>query len=66
MPRDRVHFVWRISGDYTWLAAYNRKVYGIWTEALPISPDSKQPQPGRLPRATTAVRVGFADFSTVE
>jgi hypothetical protein len=51
-------------GDYTWLAAYNRKVYGIWTEALPSSPDS--PQPGRPPRATTAVRVGVADFSTVK
>lgn len=53
-------------GDYTWVTAYNRKVYGVWTEALPMSPDSQSPQPGRPPRATTAVRVGFADFSKVK
>ena len=34
-------------GDYTWLTAYNRKVYGVWTEA----------------QESTAVRVGIADFS---
>jgi hypothetical protein len=53
-------------GDYTWLAAYNGKVFGIWTEALPASGDT-QPQPaGRPVRARTAVRVGFADFSSVK
>lgn len=50
-------------GDYTWLTAYGGKVYGIWTEALPTSPDAQPPTPGRPPRPTTAVRVGFADFS---
>jgi len=49
-------------GDYTWLAVYNRRAYGIWTEALPISPDSHSAHSGRPPRAMTAVRVGFADF----
>ena len=24
-------------GDYTWLTAYNRKVFGAWTEALPTA-----------------------------
>ncbi|MHB8500593.1 MAG: sialidase family protein [Candidatus Acidiferrales bacterium] len=51
-------------GDYTWLVAYDRKVYGIWTEALPPSTDSQPPQPGRPQRSMTVVRVGFADFST--
>jgi hypothetical protein len=53
-------------GDYTWLAAYGGKVYGIWTEALPVSADAQQQPPGRPPRAATAVRVGFADFSGVK
>ena len=52
-------------GDYTWLAAYNGKVYGAWTEALPVSTEAPSPQPGRPPRAMTVVRVGFADFSSV-
>jgi len=50
-------------GDYTWLAVYDSKVYGIWTEALPALADAQPQQPGRPPRAATAVRVGFADFS---
>jgi hypothetical protein len=53
-------------GDYTWLAAYGGKVYGIWTEALPAAADTQQQPPGRPPRAATAVRVGFADFSGVK
>ena len=53
-------------GDYTWLVAYDRKVYGIWTEALPPSVDSQPSQPGRPQRSMTVVRVGFADFSTVK
>ncbi len=52
-------------GDYTWLAAYNGKVYGAWTEALPVSTEAPSPQPGHPPRAMTVVRVGFADFSSV-
>ncbi|HKD91132.1 MAG TPA: sialidase family protein [Terriglobales bacterium] len=53
-------------GDYTWLTAYNGKVFGIWTEALPPPPDAQPATPGRPPRAGTAVRVGFADFSGVK
>lgn len=45
-------------GDYTWLAAYDHKVYGVWTEA---SSDEQPPQNERRP--ATVVRVGFADFS---
>lgn len=52
-------------GDYTWLAAYGRKVYGVWTEAVPLPADSPPPLPGRPPRSMSVVRVGFADFSTV-
>ena len=51
-------------GDYTWLAAYNGKVYGIWTDALPPESSSAPPQFARPPRPGTAVRVGFADFSS--
>jgi hypothetical protein len=49
-------------GDYTWLAAYDQKVYGVWTEAVSGN-ETEQPS-GRPPRAATAVRAGFADFST--
>ena len=48
-------------GDYTWLTAYDRKVYGTWTEALPVTEATSKP--GSRPRPETAVRVGFADFS---
>jgi len=48
-------------GDYTWLTAYDRKVYGVWTEALPVV--ETEPKTGRWPRPATVVRVGFADFS---
>lgn len=51
-------------GDYTWLAAYNGKVYGIWTDALPPESSAAPPQSGRPPRPGTVVRVGFADFSS--
>ncbi len=51
-------------GDYTWLAASDRKVYGVWTEALP--PTGTEQSTGQPPRPTTAVRVGYADFSGVE
>src|SRR5215471_13851886 len=51
-------------GDYTWLAAYRRRVYGIWTEALPAT--GTEQSTGQPPRPATAVRVGFADFSDVQ
>jgi hypothetical protein len=51
-------------GDYTWLTAYHRKVYGVWTEAS--SAAVTEPTTGESPRPATVVRVGFADFSDVE
>ena len=48
-------------GDYTWLTAYNRKVYGIWAEVAP-APDTKEKE-ARAHRPFTVVRVGVADFS---
>jgi hypothetical protein len=49
-------------GDYTWLTAYDHKVYGIWTEAS-SAPTETAPANGRPPRPGTLVRVGYADFS---
>ncbi len=43
-------------GDYTWLTAYDRRVYGVWTEAVP-----GEVPPGQ--RGLTVVRVGTADFN---
>ena len=51
-------------GDYTWLTAYDRKVYGIWTEAMPIQ--NTEQQNGHRFGPPTIVRVGFADFSGPE
>lgn len=51
-------------GDYTWLAAYNNRVYGAWTEALPIGERPRQAEPRRFGNPTI-VRVGTADFSGV-
>lgn len=55
-------------GDYTWLTAYNGKVYGVWTEAMPLQEGAalESPRSGRPPRSKTVVRVGLADFSKVE
>jgi hypothetical protein len=50
-------------GDYTWLTAYDGKVYGAWTEALSAS-DTPSENQHRGPN--TAVRVGFADFSVIK
>lgn len=51
-------------GDYTWLAAYDNKVFGIWTEALPPSQEPQQETASTaVRRPLTSVRVGFADFS---
>jgi hypothetical protein len=50
-------------GDYTWLAAYNNKVYGIWTEAAPPGAAPVNATPGRGQRSATVVKVGIADFS---
>lgn len=48
-------------GDYTWLTAYDHRVYGAWTEALPTAEAGAKTQ-----RPATVVRVGFADFSGSE
>ncbi len=52
-------------GDYTWLTAYNNKVYGVWTETVP--PPAEAPAHEAVPvarrRDGTAIRVGTADFS---
>jgi hypothetical protein len=52
-------------GDYTWLAASRNRVYGVWTEAVPdVTP---QIPPGEetsnMPRVSTIIRFGVADFS---
>ena len=50
-------------GDYTWLVAYNRHVYGAWTEALPqTTAATGRAEPSRRGNPTV-VRVGTADFS---
>ena len=49
-------------GDYTWLTAYDNRVYGIWAESVPVS-DTTHTAPGRPPREGTVVYVGTADFS---
>lgn len=51
-------------GDYTWLTAYDHRVYGIWTETAPLS-DTTRTVRGRSPRGGTVVRVGTADFSGI-
>ncbi len=59
-------------GDYTWLVAYNRHVYGAWTEAAPPPPNagnatSVSRSRGASPEGVdTIVRVGTADFSGVK
>jgi hypothetical protein len=50
-------------GDYIGLAAFNNKVYGVWTEVVPIEipRDKNAPPPNRF-RPHTIVKVGVADF----
>ena len=52
-------------GDYTWLTAYDGKVYGAWTEAAPVV-EGAGASTGTTPRAPTVVRVGVADFKNVK
>ncbi len=44
-------------GDYTWLTAYDNKVYGAWTEA------AAEPEAPRGARPLTVVRAATADFT---
>jgi hypothetical protein len=58
-------------GDYTWLTAYDGRVYGIWAETVPDESDPIAPsQPGaagagRPGPPPTIVRIGTADFRGV-
>jgi hypothetical protein len=47
-------------GDYTWLTAFNDKVYGVWTESAEGQPNEADPR--KQGRPFTVVRVGTADF----
>ena len=47
-------------GDYTWLVAYDGRVYGIWAETAPTPLPSTTP--GAPPAYGTIVKVGTADF----
>ena len=55
-------------GDYTWLAAFNNKVYGVWTETVapPAEAPGREATAGSQKPQGTAVRVGTADFSGVK
>jgi hypothetical protein len=46
-------------GDYTWLTAYDNRVYGIWTESAPEPTETQR-------RPATQIRVGTANFPTVK
>jgi hypothetical protein len=46
-------------GDYTWLTAFNNRVYGVWTEAAAADA-------GQQRRAPTVVRVGVAEFGAAK
>jgi hypothetical protein len=54
-------------GDYSGLAAYGGRVYGIWTEKPNAVPDAKKADAGsdeKPPRQNTVVKVGTADFAS--
>jgi photosystem II stability/assembly factor-like uncharacterized protein len=59
-------------GDYSGIAAFGGRVYGVWTEKPPPGPEAADPDPGETttdksakPRNPhgTVVKVGIADFS---
>jgi hypothetical protein len=50
-------------GDYTWLAAYNNRVYGVWTETAQYTGTPSDEH--RKLSTGTVVRVGTADFSGI-
>jgi len=52
-------------GDYSGLAAFGGRVYGVWTEKPPGQPEPVRNSPDEKPkRQGTVVKVGVADFST--
>ncbi len=52
-------------GDYTGLAAYGGRVYGIWTEKPAGQSEGDKDAQGRPPRQGTVVKVGMADFNAL-
>jgi hypothetical protein len=48
-------------GDYTWLAAWDGRVYGVWAEAAPQMSGADSSAQSRM-RGATVIRVGTADF----
>jgi hypothetical protein len=52
-------------GDYTWLTAYDNRVYGVWTEAAAEAEKSSSDD-SRKSGSPTVVRVGTADFSRIQ
>ena len=51
-------------GDYTGLAAYGGRVYGVWAEKPEGQPPAGRDAQGHLRRQGTVVKVGVADFGT--
>ncbi len=47
-------------GDYTWLTAYDGRVYGIWAETAPAEMSAASGRPTSM--VGTVVRIGTADF----
>jgi hypothetical protein len=61
-------------GDYSGIAAYGGRVYGVWTEK-PVAPPAEKPSEEKAtskteavvppkPRGATIVKVGIADFNS--
>ena len=46
-------------GDYTWLTAYDSRVYGVWAETAPATDSTEA---GARQRARTVIKVGAARF----
>jgi hypothetical protein len=49
-------------GDYTWLASYDGRVYGIWAEPASVATSSATSASPAPTRVGTVVRIGTADF----
>ena len=47
-------------GDYTWLTAYDGRVYGVWAETAPVTDSIGS---GERPRTRTVIKVGSARFA---
>jgi hypothetical protein len=49
-------------GDYTWLTAYDGRVYGIWAEPATVAMLSAEAPSPAATRIGTVVRIGTANF----